>query len=152
VDSADQVRQLVLEETQSNLRALLTSITREVPRLSGETDSRYEGRRIGGYCYHTQSAATLQELLSYTFYPMTTAMPIIRDLFLGRGAIEEAGMQAELAQNLLNVGLHAEEPDGWFTYQCDGLSLLRVLDGLSESDFEDTGEYRFPEIDRGNSL
>jgi hypothetical protein len=116
VDSADQVRQLVLEETQSNLRYLLTSITREVPRLHGETDARHEVRRIGGYCYHTHSAATLQELLIYTFYPMTTAMPTIHDLFWGRGEIEEAGMQAELAQTRLTAGLRENDSDGWCTF------------------------------------
>jgi hypothetical protein len=45
---------------------------------------------------------------------MTIAMPIIRDLFWGRGALEEAVVQAALVQNRLTVELHENDSDGWF--------------------------------------
>jgi hypothetical protein len=113
VDNADRVRQLVLEEARANLRDLLTSATREVPRLAGETDAQYEARRIGGYCYHTLSAATLQEMLSHSFYMMTEAMPVIHDLFWGRRALEDVEVRAQLEKSCLK---EARESD------FDGLS------------------------------
>jgi hypothetical protein len=102
-----------LEEAKANVRDFLASVTREVPRLATETDAEYEVRRIGGYLYHPQSAATLQEMLHHTFYPMTAAMPLIHDLFWGRRAAEDVEVQAELEQARLNEELRENAYDGW---------------------------------------
>jgi hypothetical protein len=110
VASSDQVRQLALDEVRANLRDFLTSVTRDVPPLIGETDGQYEVRRIGGYCNHPQTAGrTLQEMLVHTYLPMVDIMPVIRDIFLGRAVDPER--QAGLEKNRLRV-LREDESDG----------------------------------------
>lgn len=124
--NADQVRQLVLEEARASLRDFLTSVIREVPRLLGESDSHYEVRRTGGYCYHPRSAATLHELMEHTYHPMVDAMPIIYDLFWKRRSLADDAVQVELEQTRLRT-LREDEPNGWLLHVLGYIGVCVLL-------------------------
>lgn len=78
------------------LTGLLTTVTREVPRLKDETDRQYEVRRIGGYSYHLYSDDSIAERAKNSYFSIADAMPVIYGLFWKR--LEEGADLLQLAQ------------------------------------------------------
>lgn len=81
VAQADEVRELVLDETRQLLKQFVTCISRDVPSLRHEPVGEYEVRRIGGYRFHLYSDDGVGERSKHSYFPMEYAMPVIQAQF-----------------------------------------------------------------------